>query len=130
MAPAPDVDIKPAEDGRLGATDSTGVDHWTQVANKHWLRTSKSKKVKKDVIKGEIWDVLEKEDFHFSSLLALENLQILESYVYDKTALTTLQIDNYQIPLAFLQRRILELSCPLDRNLRSCQASRESPDMA
>lgn len=95
MAPAPDVDMKPTEDGRLGATDSDGVDHWAQVANEHWLKTSKSKKVKKDVIKSEIWDVLEKENFHFRSLLALENLQILESYVHNKKVLTTSQIDNY-----------------------------------
>ena len=35
-------------------------------------------KVKPDVVKKEIWDVLEREDFPHRSLLILENLQILE----------------------------------------------------
>jgi len=82
MAPAPNTDTSLAEDGRLDAVDSYGVDHWTRVANEHWLKTSKSKKIKKDVIKSEIWDILEKENFQFRSLVVLENLQILESYAY------------------------------------------------
>lgn len=82
MAPAPKTDTRFAEDGRLDAADSPGVDHWTRVANEYWLKASKSKRIKKDVIKSEIWDVLEKENFQFRSLLVLENLQILESYAY------------------------------------------------
>lgn len=80
MAPAPNIDNESNEDGRQKASDSHELDHWTQVANQHWLKGSKSQKIKKDVIKGEIWDVLEKENFHYRSLLELENLQILESY--------------------------------------------------
>ena len=100
MAAAPDVDIKPAEDGRLNGADSNGVDHWTQVANKHWLKRSKRKKVKNDVIKSEIWDVLEKENFHSRSLLALENLQILESCVIIRRLLQSrrLTITSYLWP--------------------------------
>lgn len=53
---------------------------WTQLAQKHWLRPSKSGKVKPEVIKNEIWDVLEVEDFPLRSLLPLENSQLLEKY--------------------------------------------------
>ena len=60
----------------------TGEDdnRWTQLAEKHWLRPSRSGKVKSEVIKNEIWDVLEAEDFIFRSLLLLENSQLLEKY--------------------------------------------------
>jgi intron-binding protein aquarius len=53
---------------------------FTQLAKKHWLKSSKSTKVKvkPDVLKSEVWDVLEKEDFAFRLLLELENLQILD----------------------------------------------------
>jgi len=45
------------------------------------LKTSKRAtkvKVNQEVLKNEIWDVLEKDSFAFGSLLVLENLQILE----------------------------------------------------
>ncbi|KAH8594776.1 DEAD helicases superfamily protein-like protein [Bisporella sp. PMI_857] len=56
-----------------------------ELAKTYWLKTTKKQtkiKVKPDVLKSEIWDVLEKEDFEFKSLLALENLQILEKYLW------------------------------------------------
>jgi intron-binding protein aquarius len=52
--------------------------HYQDIANKYWLNASKLVKVKPKVLKQEIWDPLEKEDFAYSSLFALENLQILE----------------------------------------------------
>jgi intron-binding protein aquarius len=54
---------------------------FAQLAKQHWLKPSKKTtkvKVKPDVLKSEIWDVLERDDFKFSELLSLENLQILE----------------------------------------------------
>ena len=63
---------------RPSVADIEGENHWTSLARKHWLKSSKVKKVKPDVIKTEIWDVLEKEDFDFRALLVLENLQVLE----------------------------------------------------
>lgn len=54
---------------------------WTQVAEKHWSKPVKSRKVKAEVVKKEIWNVLEQEEFQFRSLLVLENLQLLEKYV-------------------------------------------------
>ena len=51
--------------------------HFVRVAKDNWLETS-SKRVRPDVLKRDIWDVLEKERFPFRSLLVLENLQMLE----------------------------------------------------
>ena len=53
---------------------------WTQLAQKHWLKPARSGKVKPEVIKNEIWNVLEAEDFSLRSLLQLENSQLLEKY--------------------------------------------------
>lgn len=54
---------------------------WTQLARKHWSKSLKTRKVKSEVIEAELWDVLEKEDFHLRSLLILESLQLLEKYL-------------------------------------------------
>lgn len=75
-----------AEAITLGDGDQPGVgdveddNHWAHLAKKHWPRATKSKKIKPEIIKKEIWDVLEREAFHFRSLLVLENLQLLEKY--------------------------------------------------
>ena len=65
----------------LTASDPSVVARWTQLAEKHWIKPSKGSKLAPQVIKTEIWDVLEEEGFEYRSLLALENLQILEKYV-------------------------------------------------
>lgn len=64
------------------AADVDGDNVFAQLAKQHWLKPKKSAKVKvaPAVLKNEIWDVLEQESFAFKSLLALENLQILERY--------------------------------------------------
>lgn len=70
-----------AEDGRPTVADLQGDSPFAQLAKKHWLKTTKKAtkvKVKPDVLKKEIWDVLEQEAFPFKSLLVLESLQILE----------------------------------------------------
>jgi intron-binding protein aquarius len=70
-------------DGRPTVADLQGENPFAQLAKKHWLKTTKKPakvKVKPDVLKSEIWDVLEQENFAFKSLLVLENLQILERY--------------------------------------------------
>ncbi|KAI9049183.1 hypothetical protein LZ554_007030 [Drepanopeziza brunnea f. sp. 'monogermtubi'] len=74
-----------AEQGSA-AGDADGQGSFEELARAHWLKPSKKTaskvKVKPDILKNDIWDVLEKEDFPFKSLLALENLQILESYLW------------------------------------------------
>jgi intron-binding protein aquarius len=74
-----------ADDRRPTIADLQGENEFAQLAKKHWLKSSKKTakvKVKPDVLKNEIWDVLEKEGFAFKSLLVLENLQILEKLVF------------------------------------------------
>lgn len=77
-----------AEANTLADGDQPGVgglesdNDWAQLAKKHWPKATKSKKIKPEVIKKEIWDVLEQEAFHFRSLLMLENLQLLEDYLW------------------------------------------------
>ena len=70
-----------AEGDQQGVGDVGDGDRWAQIARDHWPKAVKSRKVRPDVIKNEIWDVLEQEAFHFRSLLMLENLQLLEKYV-------------------------------------------------
>ncbi|KAL2146025.1 hypothetical protein VTI28DRAFT_5364 [Corynascus sepedonium] len=72
--------------------DLEGENEFASLARQHWLKatskqTSKAKtkaqvKVKNDVLKREIWDILEKENFPIRSLLVLEGLQTLESYLW------------------------------------------------
>lgn len=69
------------KDEPLEATDPSVVDKWTQLAQTHWLKSTKSTRVNSQIIKTEIWDVLHNEGFDYRLLLALENLQILERYV-------------------------------------------------
>ena len=76
---------------------------WTLLAQKHWLKSTKSRKVKSDVIQREIWDVLEQEEFNFHSLLQLESLQLLEKCVVTNQ-LHVNQADLMKLFVAWLQR--------------------------
>ncbi|KAH6654447.1 hypothetical protein BKA67DRAFT_535769 [Truncatella angustata] len=84
---------KKQDSARPTAADIEGENEFAQLANKHWLkptkRAAKTKtkakakvKVKNDVLKRDIWDALEKDGFQYKSLLVLEGLQILESYLW------------------------------------------------
>ena len=66
------------EDGTAPVKDLQGDNHYARVARENWLAESSPSKVRQDVLKRDIWDVLESEHFRFGSLLALENLQMLE----------------------------------------------------
>ncbi|TGO57319.1 hypothetical protein BCON_0067g00410 [Botryotinia convoluta] len=71
--------------GVPSAEETQDESSFSQLAAKYWLKPSKKAtkvKVKPDVIKKEIWDVLEQEDFSYRSLLTLENLHILENYLW------------------------------------------------
>ncbi|KAJ6140519.1 hypothetical protein N7470_010315 [Penicillium chermesinum] len=54
---------------------------WVQLAKAHWLDV-KVRKVKSDAIKKQLWDPLEAEGFSSRSLLVLENLNVLEKYLW------------------------------------------------
>ncbi len=64
-----------------GVGENEGLDRWTLLAEKHWLKSTHVRKVNPDLIKNDIWDPLVLDGFDFRSLLALENLQLLERYV-------------------------------------------------
>ncbi|KAL8813574.1 MAG: hypothetical protein Q9200_000183 [Gallowayella weberi] len=68
-------------DSRPEVEDLEGENEWTQLARKHWPKSVKTRKINPDVIKKEIWDVLQNEGFQYRSLLILENLQLLENYL-------------------------------------------------
>jgi len=66
-----------------------GQSEFANLARQHWLKETEKQpgkvkpvKVKNDVLKREIWDTLEKEDFPLKSLLVLEGLQALERYAH------------------------------------------------
>jgi intron-binding protein aquarius len=78
---AKEVPQREVNDGGPTVADLQGENPFAQLAKKHWLKSTKKTakvKVKEDVLRSGIWEVLEKEDFTFKSLLALESLQILE----------------------------------------------------
>ena len=72
----------PREPG-IGNRDVEEGSHWSTLALKHWSRAVKIGRVKPDVIKKEIWEVLEGEGFNLRSLLQLESLQLLDKCVID-----------------------------------------------
>lgn len=59
--------------------------HWADLAQKHWSKPVKTRKVKSEVIRIELWDALEKEAFNSRSFLVLESLQLLEKYAVVRT---------------------------------------------
>lgn len=67
---------------RPTVADLHGENHFAQLARKHWLNPSKPAKLRLNVVKEEIWDELENTEFAFGSLLVLENLQLLERYLW------------------------------------------------
>ena len=94
-----------ARNDRPVVADLEGENPWTLLARKHWLKANAGAKVrvKSNVIKIEIWDVLESEVFTFRSLLILENLQILEEYgLSTKFRVRTKQTNIGQLSLARL----------------------------
>lgn len=93
------TELNSAEAGIFAAGEELeDGNRWTQLAQKHWLKPSKSGKVKPEVVKNEIWDVLEAEDFPLRSLLPLEHSQLLEKYgtsIYGNRVLT---VNSYLWP--------------------------------
>jgi intron-binding protein aquarius len=67
---------------RPTVADLHGENHFAQVARNNWLKSTKTPKVRPEVIKKELWDSLEQTDFAYPSLLVLENLQLLERYLW------------------------------------------------
>ncbi|KAL1799712.1 hypothetical protein ACET3X_000054 [Alternaria dauci] len=84
---------------RPTVADLHGENHFAQVARKNWLAAKKTPKVRPEVVKKELWDELENADFAYSSLLILENLQLLERYLWPGF---TEEASNYHVLLVAL----------------------------
>lgn len=110
-----------------GAEEHGEKHHWSQLAEQYWPKPVKTRKVKPEVVKKEIWDVLEQEAFQFRSLLVLENLQLLEKYVTPKYEWCLLT--RTQLPVAWLYGGFDELPRAPDRAAGDDQETRESSIM-
>ncbi|KAL2832412.1 hypothetical protein BDW59DRAFT_104706 [Aspergillus cavernicola] len=86
-------------DSRPTVEDFRDDSPWVQLARTHWPEASNVRKVKHDVIKKNIWDPLEAENFSFRSLLTLENLNILERFLWPAY---TEDASNYHVLLLAL----------------------------
>lgn len=67
---------------RPSVSDLQGDSPWVALAKTHWLKQNKVRKAKQDVLTNDIWNPLEAEGFPTRSLLTLENLNILEKWVF------------------------------------------------
>jgi len=108
--------------------DLEGENEFASLARQHWLKatskqTSKAKtkaqvKVKNDVLKREIWDILEKENFPIRSLLVLEGLQTLERSVTVQALCMLVEIvtNILQLLMARIWGGFIQLPCPLNHS--------------
>jgi intron-binding protein aquarius len=77
----PPPDPKTNDDRPTPAEVVEDEHQFVQLARKTWLKPSKkasTPKVKADVLKQGIWDVLERDAFSYKALRMLEGLQVLE----------------------------------------------------
>jgi hypothetical protein len=129
------ADSRPAAgpSGRPTVDDLEGESEFATLARQHWLKTPKSTaakakvKVKNDVLKREIWDTLEKENFPLKSLLVLEGLQTLERSVSSKDGLSLMlsefmadRLSFLQLLMAWLWGELVQLPCPPHCSPRQC----------
>ena len=127
------VDIQQGiQDARPTIADLHGDNHFAQLAQQHWLKTTRKSakvKVKPDVLKNEIWDVLKREDFSFKSLLLLENLQLLEKFGPFQSTFLISGTNCPKLSLARLHRRFVELPCTPYFAHHECQSTRAPANM-
>ena len=86
---APSQPSPPPKDGGTERPTPAEVEEeehpFVQLARKHWLKPARkaaTPKVRNDVLKQGIWDVLEREGFQYKSMRLLESLHTLESYLW------------------------------------------------
>lgn len=104
---------------RPTVADLHGENHFAQVARKNWLAAKKTPKVRPEVVKKELWDELESGDFAYSSLLILENLQLLERYLWPGFTEDASNYHHLLLALMVNVKRRENLSCW--GMLRCCQ---------
>ncbi|KAM5468181.1 hypothetical protein MauCBS54593_004922 [Microsporum audouinii] len=83
-------------DARPTVNDFQDENPWVSLAKAHWLKPSKVRKARPEVVKNEIWDPLQRDGFPLHSLLILENLHILEKFLWPTY---TEDASNYHIML-------------------------------
>jgi intron-binding protein aquarius len=91
----------PTNDGasaRPTVADLHGDSHLAQVARKHWLLANKPPRVREEVVQ-ELWQEL-KIDLEYKALLLLENLQLLERYLWP--GFTTDASNHHHLLLALM----------------------------
>lgn len=126
---------RPAAGSERPSTDDIeGQSEFATLARQHWLKTMKrtaKMKVKNDVLKREIWDALEKDNFPLKSLLVLEALQTLERYAIDRLPRLSSPADrnSLQLPVARLHGGFVKLSRPPNNPDRQCEKERAAGDM-
>ena len=76
------ADAQDALSGRPTLADLQGDTHYSQLAQKTWLNKKKPPKVLPQILKEELWDRLEQDEFAFGKLLLLEQLRLLEGYLW------------------------------------------------
>ena len=72
-------DARPV-DSRPTIAELQGDNYFAQLAKKNWLKDSGPSRFNPELLKSSVWDILEKDNFQFRSLLVLENLRFLEKY--------------------------------------------------
>ena len=112
---------------RPDIADLEGENYWTQLARKYWSKTTVIGTVKAEVIKTEIWDVLEDENFQFRSLLILENLRLVEKFV--PLPFFALSAKELKLSMAGILRIVYQLPCPPNCSYYNCQGSRKSSSL-
>jgi hypothetical protein len=76
------ADTTDAIAGRPTLDDLQGENHYAQLARKYWQDKEKPRKVQPKVVKEELWDHLAQDNFGVGKLLLLEQLQLLEHYLW------------------------------------------------
>ncbi|KAH0542174.1 hypothetical protein FGG08_003395 [Glutinoglossum americanum] len=105
-------EARPA-DSRPTVAELQGDNHYAQLAKKNWLKASGPSRFNPELLKSGVWDLLEKENFQFRSLLILENLRFLEKYVPEIRAR---HIFVGKSEFSSLFRRILSMSLDISLN--------------
>jgi intron-binding protein aquarius len=74
--------IVPVVSARPTVADLHGENPFAQVARDNWTNSQGPPKIRQTVVKDDLWDPLERDGFPYMTLLILENLQLLEKYLW------------------------------------------------
>lgn len=102
---------KSAASERPTVEDLEGENEFATLARQHWLKApNQTIKVKNDVLKREIWDTLEKENFPLKRILVLEGLQTLERCASSPNSSWHTVADYYLVTFGLAMARTLPIT--------------------